>query len=202
MSYRVGLTGGIGCGKSTIATIFAEHGVPIIDTDKISHQITQKDGAAIPAIKSEFGEKHINEKGALDRTTMRQLVFSDSSARQGLEKILHPLILTQVKTQAESCSAPYALIVIPLLFESSGYQDWLDRTLTVDCTDKTQIERASGREGMNEQMVRSIMAQQFSRLKRIELADDVIENNGSLSDLQPQISKLHQQYLKLAQLSN
>jgi len=202
MSFRVGLTGGIGSGKSTVAALFAELGVPVIDTDLISHQLTQPGGAAIPAIRSAFGEDYINATGALDRTKMRQLVFSDSAAKQRLEKILHPLILAQAKSLAESRPGPYVLLVVPLLFETPDFQNWLDHTVVVDCPVETQIARATARSDLSEQTVRAIIARQFTRTQRLELANDVIVNDGTLSELYPQIAHLHQSYLKLAEISN
>jgi dephospho-CoA kinase len=202
MSYRVGLTGGIGSGKSTVASLFAELDVPVIDTDAISHQLTQSGGAAIPAIRAAFGEDYIDATGALDRAKMRQFIFSDEAAKQQLEKILHPLILAQAKFQAESSPAPYVLLVVPLLFETSGYQGWLDHTVTVDCSEETQIARATRRNGLSEQTVRAIMTRQLSRSRRLQLANDAINNNGTLAELSLQIAQLHQHYLKLAARSN
>lgn len=202
MSYFVGLTGGIGSGKSTVASIFAELGVPIVDTDVISHHLTQPGGLAISSIRNEFGNEFVDANGALNRSKMRQLVFSESSAKQRLEKILHPLIRSQAKTQAESITAPYILVVIPLLFESSGYQDWINHSVTVDCSPETQLDRASKRIGLNEQTVRAIMTQQLSRTQRLNLADDAISNDGSLAELRTQIEALNQHYLSLAKGSN
>lgn len=202
MTYFVGLTGGIGSGKSTVASIFAEFGVPVIDTDAISHQLTQTGGTAIPAIRATLGEDYIDATGALDRAKMRQLVFSDASAKQRLEKILHPLILSETRSQAESGSAPYALLVIPLLFETIDYQGWLNHTLTVDCSEETQMSRATSRSGLAEQAVRAIMTQQLTRAQRLELADDAISNDGTLTELRRQISPLHQRYMNLAKRSN
>ena len=202
MSYRVGLTGGIGSGKSTVASLFAELGVPVIDTDVISHQLTQPSGAAIPAVTTAFGKDYLDATGALDRVKMRQLVFTDPTARQHLEKILHPLILSQAKSQADKSAAPYTLLVIPLLFETNTYQEWLNHTVTVDCSEATQLARATSRSGLSAQMVQAIMARQLSRAQRLALADDAIMNEGTLTDLGQQISRLHQRYLKLAQTSN
>lgn len=202
MTYRVGLTGGIGSGKSTVAALFAGLDVPVIDTDAISHQLTQTGGVAIAAISAEFGEAYIDATGALDRTKMRQLVFSNNAARLQLENILHPLILAQAKILAESSPAPYVILVVPLLFESSGYRDWLNRTAVVDCPEEMQIIRATKRDGLDEKTVRAIMARQLPRTQRLEFADDVINNSGSLPQLQRQISRLHQNYLALAERSN
>jgi dephospho-CoA kinase len=202
MSYLVGLTGGIGSGKSTVAALFSELGVPVIDTDAISHQLTKPAGAAIPYIRAEFGDAYIDEQGALDRAKMRQLVFSDNTAKQRLEGILHPLILKQAKNQAESSTAPYVLLVVPLLFESADYQNWLHHTVTIDCPEETQVARATKRGGLSEQLVRAIMAQQMSRVQRLQLANDHIVNDGTLNDLRVQISSLNRHYQNLAQGSN
>lgn len=202
MSYRVGLTGGIGSGKSTVAALFAELDVPVIDTDAISRHLTQPGGAALPAIQTEFGEDYLDASGALDRVKMRQLVFSDHTARQQLEKILHPLILAQAKTLSESSPAPYVLVVVPLLFETSDYRNWLNHTVVVDCPEELQLARATKRDGLSEKTVRAIMARQLLRAQRLQLADDVITNDGSLAQLRQQISRLHQNYLKLAARSN
>lgn len=202
MSYRVGLTGGIGSGKSTVAGLFANLGVPIIDTDTISHQLTQANGPAIPAIRAAFGDEYIDSTNALDRTRMRETVFSDISAKQKLEKILHPLILAEAIKQAESSTAPYILLVIPLLFETGTYRGWLHRTVTVDCPEETQLERLSRRNGLKEQTARSIISQQLPRMQRVQLADDVIRNDGDIAFLNKQVSSLNQHYLKLAQISN
>lgn len=202
MSYFVGLTGGIGSGKSTVASLFAELGVPVIDTDAISHQLTQTSGAAIHSIRKLFGDAFIDTTGALDRSKMRELVFSDSAAKQALEKILHPLILAEAKAQAESSPAPYILLVIPLLFETNNYQDWLHHTVTVDCTEETQIHRATKRNGLSKQLVLAIMAQQLSRTRRLELADDVIKNDGAIGDLHQQVAGLHQHFTSLSKRSN
>lgn len=202
MSYRVGLTGGIGSGKSTVAALFAALGVPVIDTDVISHQLTQPNGEAIPAIRSVFGNEYIDNSGALGRAKMRQLVFADNTAKVSLETILHPLIFAEVQTQAESCSAPYVLIVVPLLFETANFRDSMDRTLTVDCNDETQIARISKRKGMNESAARTIMSQQLSRTQRLAQSDDTINNEGDIAMLKGQVDKLNQRYLELAQRSN
>jgi len=218
MSYLVGLTGGIGSGKTTVAALFAELGVPVIDTDTISHQLTQYGGAAIPAIQSAFGEEYIDGTGALDRAKMRGLVFSEirkpvfsemrervfsaASAKHQLEKILHPLILAQAKSQAAASSAPYVLLVIPLLFETNDYQGWLNQTLTVDCSEQTQLARATRRSGLGEQTVRAIMAQQLSRSERLKRADNTIQNDGTLVEIRQQIAQLHQRYMNLARRSN
>jgi dephospho-CoA kinase len=198
MSFIVGLTGGIGSGKSSVAAMFAELGVAVVDTDAISHLLTQAGGAAIPSIQAIFGNEFIDASGALDRAKMRQLVFSDAAARQRLENILHPLILADAKAQAQASTAPYVLVVIPLLFETAAYHSWLQRTLTVDCAEETQLARVTRRSGLDEQTVRAIMSQQLPRNQRLTAADDAIKNEGDLAELRQQVSALHQRYLKLA----
>jgi dephospho-CoA kinase len=198
MSFIVGLTGGIGSGKSSVAALFAELGVPVVDTDVISHGLTQSGGAAIPLIQAAFGDTLIDACGALDRAKMRQLVFSDTAARKRLENILHPLILAEAKAQAQASTAPYVLVVIPLLFETAAYHGWLQRTLTVDCAEDTQLARVTRRSGLDEQTVRAIMSQQLPRNLRLKAADDVINNEGDLAELRRLVSALNQRYLKLA----
>lgn len=203
MSYLVGLTGGIGSGKSTVANLFAALGVSIVDTDLISHQLTQPNGMAIPAIRAAFGAHVIDHEGALDRGRMRALVFRDVAAKERLEAILHPLILAQARQQADSpTDAPYTLVVVPLLFESGCYAGWLQRVVAVDCPEDTQIARTIQRNGLDAAAVRAIMAQQLSRTERLRLADEVIDNNGSLDRLQEQVVGMHRRLSVLASESN
>lgn len=202
MNYRVGLTGGIGSGKSTVASLFADLGVQVIDTDAISHQLTASGGKAIAAILATFGEEFIASNGALDRASMRRLVFADDMAKSRLEHILHPLILAEAKSQAAASRTPYVLIVVPLLFESAAYLDWLDRTLTVDCSEATQLARAAGRPGLDANSVKAIMSRQLSRDERLQRTDDVIYNDSDLDELKARVARLHQQYLRLASTNN
>jgi dephospho-CoA kinase len=202
MSYLVGLTGGIGSGKSTVAELFARRGVPVIDTDLISHQLTRSGGDAIAPIRHAFGDDYIDGAGAMDRSRMRQRVFADPQARQLLESILHPLILDQTRAQMASIPAPYVLLVVPLLFESADYRHWLNRTVVVDCAEDAQVRRATSRSGLSETVVRAIMSQQLSRAQRTHLADDIIQNDGEIYALEAQVGHLHQQYLDLAERSN
>lgn len=193
-----GLTGGIGSGKSTVATLFSELGARIVDTDLIAHQLTQTGGTALPAIRREFGDGFMTQSGAMDRAKMRQLVFSDDSAKKRLEAILHPLIREQSQLLAESKSeAPYTLVVVPLLFESGRYRDWLHQVIVVDCTEQQQIARTMQRSMLTETEVRSIMAQQISRYERLRLADAVIQNDSQLNDLRPQVEELHSRLIRL-----
>jgi dephospho-CoA kinase len=192
VNYLVGLTGGIGSGKSTVADIFAGFGARIVDTDLISHQLTQAGGEAIDAIRASFGGRYIAADGSLDRGAMRNLVFAHPDEKRRLETILHPLILAQTRLRAESpTDAPYTLVVVPLLFESGHYRDWLQRIITVDCSEETQISRTIQRSGLDETSIRAIMAQQLSRSERTRLADEVIRNDGSLDELKSQVVGIH-----------
>jgi dephospho-CoA kinase len=179
--------------------LFAEFGVTVIDSDEISHQLTQSGGGAIDAIRSEFGASYISVSGALDRALMRQRVFSDTGAKQQLEAILHPLIYSRMLAQAEVCSSasPYVLMVIPLLFEKEDYLKLVQRSLTVNCAEATQIERAMRRSGLTEQEVRAIMARQISSQERLLKADDVIENDAGMDTLKQQVLLLHHRYTAL-----
>ncbi|MDH2916315.1 MAG: dephospho-CoA kinase [Gallionella sp.] len=198
MSLCHGLTGGIGSGKSTVAQLFADLGARIVDTDLISHQLTQPNGAAIAPIGKAFGALFINGEGALDRTKMRELIFADVEAKRRLEAILHPLILAQTEAAATSPSdAPYTLVIVPLLFESSRYRDWLNTVIVVDCSEQQQIERTTQRSGLKETDVRAIMSQQMKREKRLQLADEIIRNEGDISDLRAQVEKLHSRLIRL-----
>jgi dephospho-CoA kinase len=203
MNYLVGLTGGIGSGKSTVAEIFATHGVRIIDTDLISRQLTQAGGEAIPMIRDSFGDAFIDIRGALDRNKMRELAFGNPAAKQRLEAILHPLILAHAKRLAASpTDAPYTLVVVPLLFEGGRYADWLNRTVTVDCPEENQIARTIQRSNLDEAAVRMIMAQQLGRAERQRLADEFIDNSGSLDELNKQIVGIHRRLSVLAMESD
>lgn len=198
MPYIIGLTGGIGCGKTSASKLFANLGVDIIDTDEIARELTQSEGAAISTIRKEFGDAYISTEGALDRNQMRQLVFSDGFSRQKLEKILHPFILTEAARRAELTNSPYVIMVIPLLFETNDYDRIIQRSLVIDCDEENQITRTMKRSGLNEKEVRAIIAAQISRQKRLQKSDDVIVNNNGLDYLQKQVNKHHQKYLALS----
>ena len=192
----VGLTGGIGSGKSTVAALFQKLGVTVIDSDAISHHLTQSGGAAIAIIRQSFGDDTIDATGALNRSHMRQLIFSDPAAKLRLEAILHPLIRSRMMEQiANASTSPYLLLVIPLLFETKAFLDLVQHTLVVDCAETTQVTRAMLRSGLYEQTVRAIIAVQISRAERLRRADVIIQNDGSLDALQQQVALLHQRYL-------
>jgi dephospho-CoA kinase len=193
--FTVGLTGGIGSGKSTVANGFAEHDICIIDTDEIAHQLTAPTGAAMPAIKEAFGNGMQQADGALDRAAMRQLVFTDSHARTRLEAILHPMIRAECAGQLNRANSPYALLVVPLLIESEAYRTRCNRILVVDCPPEIQLQRVIARSALSELEARRIMAAQTSRETRLAAASEVIDNSGDAATLQPRIDALHRHYL-------
>lgn len=196
--FAVGLTGGIGCGKTTIADMFAARGAAIVDTDLIAHQLTAPGGAAMAEIQAAFGDDVVLPSGAMDRATMRAKVFGDPSARQRLEAILHPLIRSETEYAAAHAKGTYLIYVIPLLVESGAWQERLSRILVIDCPEQLQVQRVMRRNGLAEQQVRAIMAAQASRETRLAAADDVIVNDGNTDALQPQIDRLHALYCSLA----
>jgi dephospho-CoA kinase len=197
MTYVVGLTGGIGSGKSAVADLFAAQGVPVVDTDAIAHALTAPGGAAMPAIRAEFGDGVASADGALDRAAMRAIVFADPSARKRLEAILHPMIRVESERQlaAGATGSPYAILMVPLLIESGNYRTRVDRIAVVDCAEETQIARVMGRNGLAREDVARILAAQATRAERLAAADDVINNDGMLEELAPRIEHLHRQYL-------
>jgi dephospho-CoA kinase len=195
MSLCIGLTGGIGCGKSTVAGLFAEHGAGIIDTDAIAHRLTQSGGEAIAAIRAAFGDDYITAEGSLNRDKMRGLIFSDAVAKQRLELILHPLILAQARLQLRRLQdKPYIILAVPLLPESPAFRQLAQRVLVVDCDEHTQVARVIGRSRMGEAEIRGIIAQQTPRAERLRIADDVIHNDAGLDSLAEQVTVLHVHY--------
>lgn len=198
MSFTVGLTGGIGSGKTSAANFFMEFGAAVADTDEIAHRLTRPGQTALDAIREAFGAACIGRDGALDRPKMRDLVFADSEARKKLEGILHPLIRQEVVTRITSCAAPYLVIVVPLFLETGHYRDLAQRVLVVDCDEATQVCRTMARGSLSREEVRAIMATQVDRPARLRLADDVLVNNGELSQLKRQVHDLHKKYLALA----
>ena len=198
MGWCVGLTGGIGSGKTSVSRLFAELGAEVVDTDEISHRITAPDGAAMAAIRLAFGDGFIATDGALNRAAMRALIFADSTAKTRLEAILHPLIQARAVMVIAQSSAPYTVLVVPLLLETGAYQEMVKRVLVVDCDERLQIARTMQRAALTEEQVRAIMASQLPRKVRLAGADDIIVNNGGLDDLRPSVQTLHQAYLALA----
>jgi dephospho-CoA kinase len=198
MALIIGLTGGIASGKTTVAKFFAQLGAEILDTDTIAHELTQPQGAAMEAIQQIFGERFIAIDGALERSEMRALVFSEGEARKKLEAILHPLIRREVNRRARALAGPYGIVVVPLLLETNGYHGLIRRVLVVDCDEQDQIARGITRTGLDERTVRAIMGAQLSRPERLRRADDIIRNDGDMEGLQRQVRCLHEKYLALA----
>ena len=197
-AFSVGLTGGIGCGKTTVADMFAARGAAVIDTDAIAHALTAPHGAAMPALLAEFGDDFATPDGALDRAKMRALVFSDATARARLEAILHPRIRDATAAAAAIASGDYTIFVVPLLIESGTWRTRVTRVLAIDCPEQVQVARVMARNGLPESEVRAIMAAQVSREQRRAAADDIIVNDDGLGRLAPQVEALHALYLGLA----
>ncbi len=195
--FRIGLTGGIASGKSTVADLFAGLGARIIDTDVIARDVVQPGMPALLQIRNEFGDRVFDNKGQLDRAEMRRIVFTDDEARERLEAILHPIIQAETVRQAKTAGGPYQLIIVPLLVKSP-LVDFVDRVLAIDCDEGTQVRRLMARDAESESQARRMLAAQSSRKDRLEIADDVIRNDGDLSATLEQVRNLHRRYLELA----
>ncbi len=195
---RIGLTGGIGSGKSTVAELFARRGVPVIDTDVLAREVVVPGQPALAEIARTFGHDVLDPNGQLDRSRLRERVFDDPAARRTLEAILHPRIRAAVQTRLARLKAPYCVIVVPLLVETN-FVDLVDRVLVVDTEERQRIERTRARDRVPADAVRQIIAAQATREQRLAAADDVITNNGTLADLERQVDRLHAQYLALAE---
>ena len=198
MPYVVGLTGGIGSGKSTVARLFEAHGATVIDADAIAHALTAAGGGAMPAIVAAFGPEVAEADGALDRAAMRRRVFEDPAQRERLEAILHPLIRAESERQVAAAPSPYVIQMVPLLIESGHYRERCQRILVVDCPEAVQVARVVARSGLGGAAVARIMAAQASRDARLAAADDVVDNSGDPAALAPQVAALHQRYLALS----
>jgi dephospho-CoA kinase len=196
MSFVVGLTGGIGSGKSAAASEFERLGASVVDTDAIAHALTQAGGAAIPELTRIFGSQMIGEGGAIDRDKMRERVFADPAARQALEAVLHPMIREESLRLIAAAQGPYVIHVVPLLVESPDYRRRVDRVLVIDVPEDLQVERVRARSGLSEAQVRAIVASQATRADRLGAADDVIENRGTIDALRKQVAAFHQKYLQ------
>ncbi len=196
--FRIGLTGGIGSGKSTIAALFAAHGIPVIDADVVAHRLTLPGTSTTARILQEFGTEIADTNGGIDRQRLAQRVFNDRNERARLEGILHPVIRAEMLRWQENLDAPYCLLVIPLLFEA-GQRDMVDRVLVADVDERTQIDRVAARDGRSEAEVRAILSSQVDRTQRLKMADDCIANTGDLVELKAKVEALHRKYLALAQ---
>jgi dephospho-CoA kinase len=196
--FSIGLTGGIGSGKSTVADLFAALGASVIDTDQIARSLTAPHGAAMPALLAEFGDEFATPDGALDRALMRNLVFADPGARARLEAILHPKIRDATAAAAAIATGAYVIFDVPLLVESGNWAERVDRVLVVDCPESLQLQRVMARSNLQESQVRAIMAAQATREQRLAAADDVILNDDGLDLLAAEVEQFHAFYIKNA----
>ncbi|MDH2919053.1 MAG: dephospho-CoA kinase [Sideroxydans sp.] len=199
----IGLTGGIGCGKSTVAELFRKLGAQIIDTDVIAHQLTQAHGIALPALHAEFDAAYFHADGTLNRAAMRELIFSQAAAKLTLETILHPLILQQVQLQlARPSTARYTLLIVPLLLQSPAFLAQVQRILLVDCSEALQIQRVMQRSQLSAAQIHNIIAQQTPRATQFAAADDLISNELDLNHLALQVRRLHDIYLQQSSIND
>lgn len=196
--FSVGLTGGIGSGKTLVADMFAVRGAAVIDTDQIAHQLTAPNGIAIPMIRAQFGDDFITGAGAMDRAKMRERVFTDPAAKKQLEAILHPLIRIETERAAANAQGVYLMFVVPLLVESGSWKTRTSRILVVDSPEQLQVSRVMKRNELPEAQVRAIMSVQATREARLAAADDVIINDKDIAALAPQVDRLHALYSSLA----
>ena len=193
----IGLTGGIASGKSTVAAMFADHGVAIIDTDAIAREQVLPGMPALAEIRAQFGERVLQADRSLDRRALREIVFADTAKRRQLESILHPRIRDEALRQSAGAKGPYRMIVVPLLVESP-MRELMDRVLVVDCDQQVQTGRLLERDAESEDQARRMIASQASRAARLAIADDIIRNDRTLEDTRRQVDALHQQYLSLS----
>jgi len=191
---RIGLTGGIASGKTLVADQFAELGVPIIDTDEIARQVVARGQSALAEIEAEFGAEILTPEGELDRARLRRIVFQDESRRRCLETILHPRIREMTLNASESENGTYQVLVVPLLLET-GFEQLVDRILVVDCPESTQRDRLRARDNETPEHVEQMMDAQLDRRRRLEAADDIIDNSGTANATRRQVAALHQKYL-------
>jgi len=198
MRLVVGLTGGIGSGKSAAADAFGKLGATVIDTDAIAHELTGPGGAAIAELRRLFGDALIDPAGAMDRKRMRELVFADAEKKRRLEALLHPMIRAESERRMAAAPGPYVVHVVPLLVESPGFRERYRRVLVVDCPEALQVARVRQRSGLGEAEIRRIIASQIQRETRLAAADDVIDNSGTIAAMQQQVRQLHEKYLALA----
>jgi len=200
MRFVVGLTGGIGSGKSAAAEEFGRLGATVVDTDAIALELTRAGGAATGQVRSLFGDEYVDADGAMDRAKMRALAFRDPAARKKLEELLHPMIRAESERRIAAASGPYVIHVVPLLVESAGYRQRVARVLVVDCPESVQMERVQRRSGLSEDEVKRIIGAQIKREDRLAAADDVIDNSGTLDALHKQVRALHARYLAESRL--
>lgn len=198
MPLVIGLTGGIGSGKSTVAECFRQLGATIIDTDAIAHALTRRGAPGHVAIVAAFGPQVLDAAGEIDRAALRRRVFADPAARKRLEDLLHPLIREEVDRALAVAQGPYVILVVPLLVEKPGWRERVQRVLVVDCPEEEQVRRTMARSGLSRQEVLAIMAAQASRATRLAAADDVLSNDGDLARLEEGVRALDARYRALA----
>ncbi|HEX5792014.1 MAG TPA: dephospho-CoA kinase [Rheinheimera sp.] len=195
--FVVGLTGGIGCGKSTVTALFAQLGVQHVDADIVAREVVMPGTPCLQAITQYFGDEILLSGGELNRVKLRQHIFTDAASKTWLEQLLHPAIRQQILARLQALTSPYALLVAPLLLENK-LNRYVQRVLVIDLPESLQLSRAMARDQADEQQIKAIMAAQLTRTERLKLADDIITNDSSISDLPPQVAALHQQYLQQA----
>jgi dephospho-CoA kinase len=193
----IGLTGGIGSGKSTVAELFSIYGIAVIDADQITHELSAPGGGAYAEIVRQFGAGILCNDKTIDRALLREIVFTDQDKLKQLEQILHPMVRQRIAFKVSEVCSPYCIVVVPLLIES-GMTDQFDRILVVDCDPRLQLLRATDRDDVSEEQIRQIMSQQVDRETRLAAADDVISNDTDIETLKVQVNTLHQRYLELA----
>ena len=198
MTLVVGLTGGIGSGKSAVAEAFAALGIGVTDTDRLAHAVTARGEPGLAAVLAAFGPEFRKHDGSLDRDRLRRHVFADPDARVRLERILHPLIAAAARREVALWRSPYGILVVPLLLERGGLADLVRRVLVVDCPEDEQVRRVMARSGLPAPEVRAIMATQLSRSARLAAADDVVDNAGPPAAIAPQVAALDRRYRALA----
>jgi len=198
VAYIVGLTGGIGSGKSEAARLFGELAVDVVDADSLAHEVTAPGQPAVQAIAAALGRDMLLDSGELDRAAVRRRVFADDAARSQLEHLLHPLIAAAARARIAGWRNPYGILVVPLLLERGGLRSMVDRIAVVDCPEEEQVRRVMLRSGLTAEEVRAIMAAQVDRATRLAAAHDVIDNSGPPRDLHPQIVALDRRYRQLA----
>jgi len=198
MALVIGLTGGIGCGKTAVADAFASLGIDVTDTDRLAHALTAPGQPGHALLLEAFGPAFFRDDRTLDRAKLRAHVFNDAGARARLEAILHPLIRAAARQEVVRWASPYGLLVVPLLFERGGHRDLVARVLVVDCPEDAQIRRVMARSGLTEAEVRAIMVTQLARAERLARADDVVDNAGGLEAIAPQVAALDRRYRALA----
>ena len=198
MPLIIGLTGGIGSGKSEASKRFAERGVLVVDADVVAREVVEPGKPALMQIAAHFGTDILDATGSLQRGKLREIIFSNSTEKQWLESLLHPIINAEIRRQLAGATSPYSILASPLLLETRQFE-LVDRILVIDASEQQQLERASKRDKNNEGQIKAIMQTQLSRQERCARATDIIQNHGSIDELDEQVEKLHQLYLELAQ---